>query len=487
MKEETSTPIASRSASRRKFLKTSGLGLALVGGASMASFPKSTAASSSVSNTVARGRAKNIIFLVSDGMSAGTFSLADQYMYFKEGRYTEWGELYRSGNGRFSMMETFSNNSIVTDSGAASSAWGCGQRVNNGRINMDASDQPLKPILAIARDAGKSTGLVTTATVTHATPAGFAANMLRRSDERAIMEQYLERDYDLLLGGGLQFVEERGEQESLLPLIEEKGYEFIRDRAQLLSSQRTDPRLIGLFNESNIVYEVDRLHSSNNLIEQIPSLAEMTEVALRRLSTNPDGFLVQIEGARIDHAAHLNDTGGLLFDQLAFDEAVGVALNFAADRDDTLVVVTTDHGNASPGMSSGGNLGRRNFERIDSIRGSFGVLQNRLRGSQSIEEVQRHVAEVLGQEIEAQHAEFILRHLNSEFTPVYQRMGWLSATVAQVMANYHDFGWIGNAHTAEYVYLTVMGPGSEMIQPFTKNTDLFKLMVTAAGMEAWLS
>ncbi|TVP81589.1 MAG: alkaline phosphatase [Puniceicoccaceae bacterium] len=487
-KEDTLTPKQNiQSVSRRNFLKASGLGLALVGSAGLAPFSKLGAVSGANAGAFARGKAKNIIFLVSDGMSAGTFSTADQYMFWKEGRHTHWGELFRSGRGRFSMMETSSRNSLVTDSGAGSSAWGCGHRVNNGRINMDASDNPLKPILAIARDAGKATGLVTTATISHATPAGFAANMMSRNDEREILEQYLERDYDLLLGGGHSFIEGNDQRPSLHPKIETGGYEFIRDRASLLASERSDPRLIGLFSDGHIPFEVDRVHSSENLHESVPSLAEMTEVALRRLSSNPNGFLVQIEGARVDHAAHLNDLGGLLFDQLAFDDAVGVALKFIAERDDTLLIVTTDHGNASPGMSSGQNLGGRNLRRMSGIRGSYHTLRDRLDPNQSVSEVQKHVADVLGQEIRDEHAEYILRHRNSDYEPPYERMRWVAATVGQIMANYHDFGWIGNAHTAEYVYLTALGPGSESVQPFTKNTDLFDLMVRSAGMEAWLS
>jgi len=470
------------SPSRRDFLKTGSLGLALCGGLGLT--PRTNA--NTGSGAVAGGRARNIIFLVSDGMSAGTFAAADQFLQWKEGRPSHWSQLYRSGKGRFSLMETASRNSIVTDSGAGSSAWGCGQRVNNSRINMAGPEHPLKPILAIARDAGKATGLVTTATVSHATPAGFGANVIHRREEREILEQYFERNYDLLLGGGHTFLKEHDDKPSLYPQIEAGGYEFVQDRKALLESDRNDPRLVGIFAEEHLPFEVDRLRQPGNLKDQVPSLAEMTEVALRRLDTHPNGFLVQIEAARVDHAAHLNDTGGLLYDQLAFDDAVGAALKFAEGRDDTLVIVTTDHGNASPGMSSGNNGGQRNFRRMDAIQGSYHALRDVLDRDQSLEEIQGHIAAVLGQEIEAEHAEFILRRLNSEYALPYNRLPWLSSLVGQVMANYTDFNWVSNAHTAEHVFLTAFGPGSEMIQPFTLNTDLFGVMVRSAGMDRWV-
>lgn len=476
---------SSSSLSRRDFLKKSGLGMAAIG--SFGAAPIATSASTrKATAATAKGRAKNIIFLVSDGMSAGTFAMADQFLLWKEGRHSHWGDIYQRGEGRFSIMDTASRNNRVTDSAAAASAWGCGQRVDNGRVNVGPDETPHKTILEIARDSGKSTGLVTTATVTHATPAGFGANVQSRRDERIIMEQYLERDYDLLLGGGLQLLKSTDDQPSLQPKVEAGGYEFIRTRDELLDSQGSDPRLIGLFAEEFIPYEVDRIHSPEQLYKTVPSLAEMAVAALKRLSTNPNGFVLQIEGARVDHAAHLNDTGGLLYDQIAFDEAVGEALKFASEHDDTLIIVTTDHGNASTGMSSGENLGRRNFNRVDAIRGSFRTLRDRLDRNQSLEEIQKHVANVLGTEISKEHADFILRHMNSEYAPPYRRMEWLAATIGQVMANYNDFGWIGNAHTAEYVYLNALGPGCELIQPFTKNYELFNVMVEAAGMGRWV-
>ena len=477
------TPLAvAPSVTRREFFKKSGLGLALVGG--VGAVPRVMAGAAPAGT--ATGRARNIIFLVSDGMSAGTFSTADQFLLWKEDRHSHWGDLYQRGEGRIGIMDTSSRNNRVTDSAAASSAWGCGQRVNNGRINMSGDDVSFKPILAVARDAGKATGLVTTATVTHATPAGFAANVAARNDERTIMEQYLERDYDLLLGGGLSFVEETEDKPSLYPEIKAGGYELVRNRDELLAAKRKDPRLIGLFAKGHLPYEVDRLHSEEELHNSVPSIAEMTEIALRRLSANAHGFILQIEAARVDHAAHINDIGGLLFDQLAFDNAVGVALKFARERDDTLVIVTTDHGNASPGLSSGGNLGETNFRKMDALRGSFPMLQKRLKKEQTAEEVQKHVATILGTDISEAHANFIVRHQRSEFEPPYSRMGGLTATIGQVMANYHDFGWIGNAHTAEYVYLNAFGPGSEHLRPFTQNYELFDLMVRTAGMERWV-
>ncbi len=135
-------------------------------------------------------------------MSAGTFALGDQFKLRKKERHTHWGELYQKGLGRYGIMDTASLDNRVTDSAAASSAWGGGHRVKRLSVNVGPNGETYKPILAVARDAGKATGIVTTTTVTHATPAGFGANLERRGQQRGAMEQYLDRNYDLLLGGG---------------------------------------------------------------------------------------------------------------------------------------------------------------------------------------------------------------------------------------------------------------------------------------------
>ena len=117
--------------------------------------------------------AKNIIFLVSDGMSAGTLNMADLHLNRKFGRKSNWLSLYQENRSARALMDTASANAMVTDSAAASSAWGGGIRVNNGSLNVGPGGEEHKPILRKFKDARKAVGCVTTVPITHATPAGF--------------------------------------------------------------------------------------------------------------------------------------------------------------------------------------------------------------------------------------------------------------------------------------------------------------------------
>ncbi|MCS7008968.1 MAG: alkaline phosphatase, partial [Chthoniobacterales bacterium] len=288
---------------------------------------------------------KNIIFLVSDGMSAGVLGLAEQFLRMKTGRETNWCRLIRENRCVNGLMDTASLDSLVTDSAAASTAWGSGFRVRNGSINCLPDGTKLTPIAQIAKERGKRIGVVTTATVTHATPAGFAAITPNRDDEFLIASQYLGL-VDVALGGGSYFFlpESRLDRKDLVRSFQEHGYTFVENREQLRAVPQNTSKMLGLFSSSHLPYRID-VEGNDFLVGRIPSLAEMTEIALRVLK-NSEGFLLQVEGARIDHAAHHNDIATLLREQLEFDQAIGVVLNFVAEYPDTLVIITTDHGNS---------------------------------------------------------------------------------------------------------------------------------------------
>ena len=124
-----------------------------------------------------KGNTKNIIFLVSDGMSTGTLNMADLLMQRKFGKSSKWIELYRENKASRAFMDTASADSMVTDSAAGSSSWGGGVRVNNGSLNVGPNGEMYKPILQKFKEAGKSVGCVTTVPITHATPADFPASL----------------------------------------------------------------------------------------------------------------------------------------------------------------------------------------------------------------------------------------------------------------------------------------------------------------------
>lgn len=481
---------------RRDFLRASALSSVFLGSGALAGCASSGAPARNGQPPAAaalgdvEGSAKNVIFLVSDGMSMGAFTAADHMLRRREDRRANWARLYEEERvDHRGLMDMASRDSIVTDSAAAASSWGCGHRINNGAVNQDPEGNDLRTICEIFRDAGKSTGLVSTARVTHATPAGFAANVPERGMEDEIAAQYLERGYDLILGGGSRHFdpEEREDGRDLFAAFSEEDYHVIRLREELLGLSRDARPVLGTFFDTHVPYTIDHVNTPRYQRE-VPTLAEMTEVALERLSENEDGFILQVEGGRVDHAAHSNDTAGLVFDQIAFDDAIGVVLEFVEGRDDTLVLITTDHGNANPGLNGIG-AGYRDsnemFDRIGEMQYSNNWVLDGLDEESSVREIQERVEEAWRFGIRQDEAETLQASLRGEFEAVYRARSAPSAVLSAIQANYTAVNWVGSMHTADYVELAGLGPGSEALPGFVRNTDLFELMVHVAGVQTY--
>jgi alkaline phosphatase len=463
---------------RRNFLKA---GLA---GGLLASI-----APARLSATVAgsAGSAKNIIFVVSDGMSQGALSMADLYLRHTTGTPSRWMNLYSRPDARRALMETASASSPVTDSAAASSAWASGIRVPNGSLNLQGDGTRNLPILREARTAGIAGGLVTTATVTHATPAGFVAQQDSRNNQAEIAEQYLEARVDVVLGGGSTFFQpdSRSDKRDLAGDFRTEGYALVSNRDEMLANDGKKP-LLGTFSRSHIPFEIDR---SNNpeLRSTIPSLHEMTQVALDRLSNGHERFILQVEGARIDHAAHNNDAAALIHDQIALDRALGVVLDFVADRNDTLVIVCTDHGNANPGLNGHGmsyDDSLAMFEKLTGFTRSNEWAMRGLTADSSAADIATRVYEATSIELEMREVELLRKALASEHREGYRVRENPTILLGQILSNHIAVGWNGVAHTQDNVEFLALGPGSESLPGFIRNTDVHALMRKALGLSS---
>ena len=489
--DDQSTPDAApdgldrRSFLRRTALSSAALGMGLWAGGDGAAHAEPVRPRADV-----EGEARNIIFLVSDGMSQGTLTMADHFLQRHHNRTSHWVDLYRDRADEITdaYMDVASLNSLVTGSASSASAWGCGHRINNNMVNMSPDEDPYRTICEIFRDAGKATGLVTTTRITHATPAGFGINMPHRSMEDAIAAQYLERGYDLLMGGGERHfhADHRDDGADLYGAFTDAGYRVIRERNNLdqaLNAEKT----LGIFFDNHLPYEVDRLHI-DRLKRTVPSLAEMTDAALQRLAQHEEGFILQVEGGRVDHAAHSNDTAGLIHDQIAFDDAIGTVLDWVDGRDDTLVVITTDHGNANPGLNGIGDgygLSNDMFDRIADFSRSNWWILNELDEDSPTDAIKERVEQATQIEMRTEEAEVLQQSLRGDFQAVYRARSRPSAVISAIQANYTAVNWIGSMHTSDYVPLVAMGPGSDTLGSFVRNTELFDLMVDTAGVREY--
>lgn len=429
-------------------------------------------------------KAKNIIFLVSDGMSTGTLNMADLYLNRKTGKGSNWLQLYRDSRINRALMDTASASSIVTDSSAGSSSWGGGFRVNNGSLNVGPNGEVHMPIWQKFKKSGKMAGCVTTVPITHATPAGFCVNSKSRNAQEDIAEQYLDLGFDIMMGGGNTYFspELRKDKKDMYAAYKAKGYQVVRNRKEMLAADANKPTL-GVFYDDALPYSIDR-KSSKELTENIPTLAEMAQKAIDRMKNHKNGFVLQIEGGKVDWAAHANDIGALIYDQVAFDEAVKVAIDFAEKDKETLVIITTDHGNANPGVIYG-KYANANFDSIQNYTQTNEWILNSISPQSTVKQVHEIIEYANGKTISDDEAKTVLSYYDGlhkeDGLYNYKKLPYKAFSEMQQKTN--SVGWISMDHSADYVELAMFGPGSDLLKPFVKNTDLHYLMLQAAEVE----
>ena len=474
---------------RRGFL--TGSGIAVAGVAGFSNIARSTEAAE-----VKPGQRPNkIIHLVADGMSVAVLSMADQLSQLSRKRGLSWLALHRQPGAQHGLMDMASLNSLVTDSSAASSSWGSGSRIVNGTVNILPDGRELTTLYELFGQAGWKRGLVTTTEITHATPAGFAAKGLRREAAESIATQYLERGVEVLLGGGRKFFEKdkRKDKRDVYADYKAKGYALLNAAADLSTAPLEKPWL-GTFAASHLPFSVDHAHDAK-LAKDVPTLAVMTGRALEKLSRY-ERFILQVEGGRVDHGCHSNDAAGALFDQIAFDEALDVCLEFQRKQPDTLIVITTDHSTGNPGLNGAGlrySLSPYLFSNLLNVSSSFqvllkelGISMDTLVPSKPVEDFKKVAAIInagTGYEVSANRARQFVPFLKQKGETTYGQMNSVTGQLGQLLANYCGIGWTSGAHTSDYVPITALGPGSERFAGFIKNTDIFRHYTDLAGID----
>ena len=215
---------------------------------------------------------KSIIFIIADGTGIGQYTIS----YYSNGpfapaRFEHVGLVATHPNdGKCS-----TSCKRVTDSAASGTALSSGLKTYNGAIGVDLDTMAVKTMLEMAEDKGMSTGIVATSTITHATPASFAAHVDYRKKEHEIAIQYAQQEIDVILGGGKKFW-----PDSLISAYESRGAQYFDDMSTPLSN---DKRLLGLFAERAL----PPVHEGRS-----PTTTEMAKLAIERLDDNPNGFFV---------------------------------------------------------------------------------------------------------------------------------------------------------------------------------------------------
>lgn len=269
---------------------------------------------------------KNVILLIGDGTGLAQITAGQYAMVGPDGL------LYMQTMPVTGFVKTHSSDNLITDSASGATAYSCGLKTYNGAIGVDPNQVPCKTILELAEEKGLSTGLISTSSITHATPASFAAHVEQRSMQEEIAADFLDSGVEVFLGGGVQWfsADQRSDSLDLLGQFEKAGYQILMNDQDLQNSD--SDRLLGLFADDGM---------ERNAGE--PSTAMMAEKALEILSKDEDGFFLMLEGSQIDWAGHGNNSEYLVREVEDFDNAVKAVLDFAREDGETLVVLTADH------------------------------------------------------------------------------------------------------------------------------------------------
>jgi len=269
-------------------------------------------------------RPKKVIFLIGDGMGLAQISAAMS------------GYSGRNAFERFQVIglsKTSSADDYVTDSGAGATVFTIGKKTKNGSIGVDANGATLENLFEKLKKAKKSTGVVVTSSVTHATPAAFYAHVASRNSEEDIAKFMLNGTCDIVIGGGINFFRKRSDGSDLFPELNKIGMATISDS-------------IGSFlprHERRFVY----LLAPNGMKKASDGrgnyLKLASENAIGQLNLNQNGFMLMIEGSQIDWGGHAMDFAYMKSELLDFNETINMVLDMAAKDPDMLVLVTADH------------------------------------------------------------------------------------------------------------------------------------------------
>ncbi|MER2493629.1 alkaline phosphatase [Catenovulum sediminis] len=398
---------------------------------------------------------KNIIYMIGDGMGAN-YLTAYRYWIAQQPNHTINSTILDKlwvGNA----MTYPDDDTFVTDSAAGATALATTTKTYNGAIAVDHQHQPLHTLLIEAKKRNKSTALLATSDITHATPASFYAHQKQRNEYNQIADQLYDNQWqnkplaDLVLAGGLTYL--KRQDRNLLQEFTRLGYQLETDFNKLQNLNKLPA--LGVFHDKGFDYALD---------SQQNRLALMTRHALNLLAnptTKQNGFFMLIEASQIDWCGHANDIACALAEMHDFARAIEIAHQFVLSNPDTLLVVTADH--ETGGLSIGAD-GEYNWnpQVLNNVRHSLPILGKKLASSESPINTWYALTQIeLSEEARAE-----LTSIQSGEQNKYVNFA------RKVINQYSLTGWTSGGHTAADVPVLAAGADARLFYGFQDNTQI---------------
>jgi len=452
-----------------------------------------------------RGQAKYVFLFIGDGMSMSQISAAEVY---STARSSSDITITRLGFSQFpvaGLVTTYDAGTFITDSASAGTAVATGNKTLSGVINMDPGKTiTYRPITEYINEAGMRVGIVSSVTLNHATPASFYSAAPSRSNYYDIAVQLANSKFDYFGGGSLlQRTGRNNDQQDVVEIARGNGFTYVDTIEGFNSLRPGSGRVIAisprLQDDGAMPYELDRRPGEL-------SLADFTKKGIELLD-NPRGFFLMVEGGKVDWACHANDAGAAIVDVLAMDDAIRVALEFAARHPrETLIVVTGDHETGGMTIGFAGTqydtafsrvaLQKRSYVAFDeevlrpykarttqanarlsdllpAIRESFGIDFNSLSAFQK-QQIEFAFQRSMGNEQ--------VRSFAEDQYLLYGGYEPLTVKLTQIMNQTAGIGWTSYAHTGVPVPTFATGIHQEIFGGYYDNTDLFFKLASAMNL-----
>lgn len=438
---------------------------------------------------------KNVILMIPDGTSTSVLSIARWYQIYNKLGSTQLNiDPYLCG-----LVKTYSSNSPIPDSAPAMSGYTTGMPARNANIaiypeadpeqdllpvDTSMAFQPLVTIMEAAKiEKSKAIGIVVTTDFCHATPAACASHHYNRRNYSALAPQMVHNGLDVVFGGGANAL-----TDNLKDYLKKDGVQYFERDIESFRNYKGTDKVWALFAKSNIPYDIDIVN------DEYPTLSEMTQKAIDILSQKENGFFLMVEGSRIDMAAHATDVIGVTTEFLAFDKAVGVAMDFARENGETTVIVLPDHGNS--GLSFGSRKFLNYTDRgLDDSFKNISNFKRTAKGLESIllktkpEEIKTVFKKYTNIDLTDEELKTLLSSKNyeeSDYTKVGSTVNMIS-TIAHIMQAHTFFEFISGSHTGEDVFLAAYHPQGDLPLGHNTNTDINNYLSDVIGLRTKLS
>ncbi|MCX7942149.1 MAG: alkaline phosphatase [Dictyoglomaceae bacterium] len=483
-----------------------------------------------------RGAPVKYIFLfIGDGMGFNHVHLTEIFLGAMSGKkdpsiqklsFTQFPEA--------GYMSTYAADTYITDSASAITAMLAGKKTSDGVINMDPDKKiKYKSVFEMAKELGRKVGVITSVSIDHATPAGCYAHQPSRSNYYEIALELANSNFDFFGGGGfLQPKGRDGRSKDIIEILKEKGYKVVDKAEEIMALKPGVGKVVAinpvLDSSKAMPYAINRLRGINVGL----SLADFVKKGIELLD-NPNGFIMMVEGGKIDWASHANDAGSVIHDILDFDKAVKVALEFYRKRpSDTLIIVTADHETGGLSLGYAGTRYELYTQLLSKQKISFDEFskivaeyREKTQGKGKLEDLLTVVKEFYGLEVLDESSKKILEEkskqgdidskirlmlsltkeeleeLNKAFNlsmlapkdrpsdvRTYLLYGGYEPfvmMVTRILNQKAGVSWTSYAHTSALVPIYAIGRGAYIFKNYFDNTDLYKKLCSLLGLDPY--